>query len=122
MLLKDVRLGLNNVVANPNKDTVDVVGARPVIDNNQVIIGYRLDILTCRYSRNAVKLENTANNKALVDQINVLLKTNSLVEVMLINPVVKAYAMLSNGSLISGVSIKADSFVIASDDDQEILM
>ena len=120
MLLKDVRLGLNNVVANPNKDTVDVVGARPVIDNNQVIIGYRLDILTCRYSRNAVKLENTAKNKALVDQINVLLRTNSLVEVMLINPVVKAYAMLSNGSLISGVSIKADSFVIDSDDDQEL--
>lgn len=121
MLLKDLRLGLSNVVANPNKSTVEVVSARPYTDAHQVIIGYRLDILCCRYARNAVKLENTAENKALVEQVNALLRTQSLVEVNLINPVVRAYAMISNGNLLSGISIKADTFTIASDDDVEII-
>ncbi|MCQ5081220.1 hypothetical protein NE586_15230, partial [Gemmiger formicilis] len=58
MMLKDIRLDLSNVVANPSKSTVQVVGARPETDKESVITGYRLEIATRKCSKNPVKLPN----------------------------------------------------------------
>ena len=118
MNLNDARLSLENVVADPSKSTVQVVGARPDVDRDQKIIGYRLTILTCKYSRNPVKLPATPENKVLVDQLNGMFRTLDSVEVLLTNPVVRAYALLANGNLLSGISIKADTFVIAPDEEE----
>lgn len=117
MLLRDLRLDLSNVVPDPSKQTVQVVSASSLTDKEGKIIGYRLEIATRRASRNTVKLEDTAKNKELVEQLNKMLRTQDMVEVYLTNPYVSAYAMISKDNLVSGVSIKADSFAIAFDDE-----
>lgn len=116
MLLKDIKLGLENVVADPSKSTVQVVGARPVTDKESVITGYRLEIATRKCSKNPVKLPNKPEVQQNIEILQKLLKKQDFVEVRLVNHVVMAYAMLSNGNLISGVSIKADSFTIVEPD------
>ena len=119
MRLQDLKVGLENVVANPTlgKDVVQVVEARLDSDNNQVLVAVRLTVLTCKYSRNAVKLPYNEANKALYEQLQDKLKKNDYATVILLNPKVIPYAMISNGSLISGISIKADSARIADDDE-----
>ena len=119
MRLQDLKVGLENVVANPTlgKDVVQVVEARLDSDNNQVLVAVRLTVLTTKYSRNAVKLPYNEANKALYEQLQDTLKQNDYATVILLNPKVVPYAMISNGSLISGISIKADSARIADDDE-----
>lgn len=117
MLLKDVRISLENIVSDPSKSTVQVVNARPETDKESVITGYRLEIATRKCSRNPVKLPNTAEVKKNIDSIENLLKKQDFVEVKLEEPVIRLYAMLSNGNLISGVSIKADGFEIVDEPD-----
>ena len=117
MLLKDVRLTLANIVSDSSKETVQVVSARPDTDKDSVIIGYRLEIATRRCSKNPVKLPNTAEVKKNIEAIDKLLKKQDFVEVKLEEPVIRLYAMLSSGNLISGVSIKAQGFEIVDNDD-----
>ena len=117
MLLKDVRLTLANIVSDSSKETVQVVSARPDTDKDSVIIGYKLEIATRRCSKNPVKLPKSDENKAAVEALDKLLKKQDYVEVKLKEPVIRLYAMLSNGNLISGVSIKADGFEIVDSDD-----
>lgn len=117
MLLKDVRLGLENILPDPNQKTVQAVSARLETDKQSVIIGGRLEILTRRGSRNPVKFPLNEENKRLTEQVAELLKKNDTVSVILKEPVVRPYAMLSAGNLISGVSVKADGFEIVDSDD-----
>jgi len=119
MRLSDVRLSLANVVANPTlgKDIVQVVEARLDSDQNQVMTGVRLGILTCKYSRNAVKLPYNEATRSLYEQIQNALKDADVITVLLNNPKIVAYAMINNGSLLSGISIKADSAKLADDDE-----
>ncbi len=119
MRLSDVRLGLENVVANPRMgvNVVQVVEARLDSDQNQVMTGVRLGILTCKYSRNAVKLPYNEKNHALYEQLQNKLKNSDCITVVLTNPKVIPYAMINNGSLLSGISIKADSAKLADDDE-----
>lgn len=112
MMLKDIRLDLSNVVANPSKSTVQVVGARPETDKESVITGYRLEIATRKCSKNPVKLPNKPEVQQNIENLQKLLKKQDFVEVKLMNHTVMAYALISSGNLISGVSIKADSFTI----------
>lgn len=122
MMLKDIRLDLSNVVANPSKSTVQVVGARPETDKESVITGYRLEIATRKCSKNPVKLPNDEKVKENIEAINNLLKKKDFVEVKLHDPVIRAYALISSDNLISGVSIKADSFTIVEPDAEEDLL
>ena len=119
MRLQDLKVGLENVVANPTlgKDVVQVVEVRLDSDQNQVLVSVRLVVLTTKYSRNAVKLPYNEANKALYEQLQDKLKKNDYATVILLNPKVVPYAMISNGSLISGISIKADSARITDDDE-----
>ena len=119
MRLQDLKVGLENVVANPTlgKDVVQVVEVRLDSDQNQVLVSVRLVVLTTKYSRNAVKLPYNEANKALYEQLQDKLKKNDYATVILHNPKVVPYAMISNGSLISGISIKADSARITDDDE-----
>lgn len=120
MMLKDVRIGLENVVADPTKESIQIVGARSDTDKDSKIIGVRLEALTRRGSRNPVKFPLTDENRENMEKVKNLLSKQDSVSVVLVNPTVKLYAMLSNGNLISGVSIKADSFTIVepeADDD-----
>lgn len=117
MMLKDVKIGLENISADPSKKEVQAVSARPDTDKDSVIKGYRLEILTRRGSRNPVKLPLNEENKRLTEQVAELLRKNDTVSVILKDAVVRPYAMLSNGNLISGVSIKAEGFQIVEEDD-----
>lgn len=65
MLLKDVKIGLENIVADPSKATVQVVNTRTETDKESVITGYRLEIATRKCSRNPVKLPNTPEVKKI---------------------------------------------------------
>lgn len=112
MMLKDIRIGLENVVADPTKEAVQAVVARSDTDKQSVIIGYRLEICTRRGSRNPVKFPMGEENKKNTERVSDLLKKYDTVSVILINPVVKPYALINSGNLISGVSIKAESFTI----------
>lgn len=121
MTFKDVNIDMSNVLANPSKSTVQVVGARPDTDKDLVIVGYRLEICTRRGSRNPVKLPNTEDIKNNIEKIQKLLKKQDFVEVSLKDPVVRPYALISSGNLISGISIKADSFTIVEPDGEDLL-
>lgn len=112
MMLKDIKLDLSNVVADPSSDSVQAVAARSDTDKQSVIIGYRLEICTRRGSRNPVKLPLNEDNKRNIERVAQLLKKLDTVEIILTDPVIKPYALVSSGNLISGVSIKADSFTI----------
>lgn len=112
MMLKDIKLDLSNVVADPSSDSVQAVAARSDTDKQSVIIGYRLEICTRRGSRNPVKFPMSEENKKNTERVSALLKKQDTVSVILVNPVVKPYALISSGNLISGVSIKADCFTI----------
>ena len=120
MRLNEVRMSLANVVANPTlgKDIVQVVEARLDSDQNQVLVSVRLVVLTTKYSRNAVKLPYNEANKALYEQLKDKLKDSDYVTAVLVNPKVSPYAMINNGSLLSGISIKADSAKLTDDDDE----
>ncbi|MCQ5144336.1 hypothetical protein [Enterocloster bolteae] len=122
MMLKDIRLDLSNVVANPSKSTVQVVGARPETDKESVITGYRLEIATRKCSKNPVKLPNKPEVQQNIENLQKLLKKQDFVEVKLMNHTVMAYALISSGNLISGVSIKADSFTIVEPEVEEDLL
>lgn len=119
MRLSDIRLSLANVVANPTlgKDIVQVVEVRLDSDEHQVITGVRLGILTCKYSRNSVKLPYNEATRSLYEQIQKALKDTDVLTVILSNPKIMAYAMISNGSLLSGISIKADSAKVTDDEE-----
>lgn len=121
MLLKDLRLGLENVVADPTKSTVQVVGARSDTDKDSKIIGVRLEALTRRGSRNPVKFPLTDENSENMERVKKLLNKQDTVSVILVNPVVRPYALISSGNLISGISIKADSFTIVEPDGEDLL-
>lgn len=116
MNLSDVRIGLKNIVANPTKDEVQVVEASDDIDfQTKNTIGFKLNILTCKYSRNWVKLPLSEEVSTKVEQVKELLKAQEAVSVHLKNPVIRLYAMPGkNNTVNSGVSIKADSFDIVS--------
>lgn len=122
MMLKDVRIGLENVVADPTKESVQIVGARSDTDKDSKIIGVRLEALTRRGSRNPVKFPLTDENSENMEKVKRLLNKQDTVSVRLVNPVVMPYALVSNGNLISGVSIKADSFTIVEPDADEDLL
>lgn len=122
MLLKDLKIGLENIVVDPQKTSVQVLDVRTDVDSKSQIIGYKLTILTRKFSKNPVKIPPTPENKCSIEQLGDLLKTQDSVEVILQNPVVKAYAMLSNGNLISGVSVKCDSFTIVQEDDDDLIL
>ena len=122
MMLKDVKVGLENVVADPTKEAVQAVAARSDTDKQSVIIGYRLEICTRRGSRNPVKFPMGEENKKNTERVSALLKKQDTVSVILVNPVVKPYALISSGNLISGVSIKADGFTIVEPDAEEDLL
>lgn len=118
MMLSDIRLGLENILPDANQKTVQVVSARPETDKDSVIKCWRLEILTRRGSRNPVKFPLSEENKRLTEQVAELLKKNDTVSVILKNEIIRPYAMISAGNLISGVSVKADSFeIVESDDD-----
>lgn len=121
MMLKDIKISLENIVANPQKETVQAVSARNDTDKSSVVIGYRLEILTRRGSRNPVKLPMSEENKKNTERVSALLKKQDTVSVILVNPIVRPYALISNGNLISGVSIKADSFTIVEPEDEDLL-
>lgn len=122
MMLKDIKISLENIVANPQKETVQAVSARNDTDKSSVVIGYRLEILTRRGSRNPVKLPLNEDNKRNIERVAQLLKKLDTVEIILTDPVIKPYALVSSGNLISGVSIKADSFTIVEPDAEEDLL
>lgn len=122
MMLKDIKLDLSNIVANPQEETVQAVSARNDTDKSSVIIGYRLEILTRRGSRNPVKLPLNEDNKKKIERVAELLKKHDTVEVILSDTTIRPYALISNGNLISGVSIKADSFTIVEPDAETDLL
>ena len=117
MLLKDVKIGLENIVADPSKGTVQVVNARLETDKQSVIIGGRIEILTRRGSRNPVKLPLNEENKRNIETVAELLKKLDTVEVKLKDPTIMLYSMISNGNLVSGVSVKCPSLSIVDNDD-----
>lgn len=119
MKLNDVRISLKNILADPTKNVAEVVEVKEDIDKQtQNITGYRLNILTCKYSRNPVKLPVSDEVTAKIGQLKELLKAQEVVSVRLNNPVVRLYSLLgNNNTIISGVSIKADTFDIISEVD-----
>ena len=117
MLLKDVHVELSDVVADPSKTTVQVVNARPETNKELEIVGFRVEIATRRCSKNPVKLPKSDENKAAVEALDKLLKKQDFVEVKLKEPVIRLYAMLSSGNLVSGVSIKAEGLEIVDEPD-----
>lgn len=121
MMFKDIKMDLSNVVADPSKKEVQAVAARAESDKNSVITGYRLEICTRRGSRNPVKLPMSEENKKNTERVSDLLKKQDTVSVILVNPVVRPYALISSGNLISGISIKADSFTIVEPDGEDLL-
>lgn len=121
MMLNDVKIGMENIVADPSKETVEAVSARSDTDKSSVVIGYRLEILTRRGSRNTVKLPMNEENQQNIEKVSQLLKKQDTVEIMLAEPVVRLYALISNDRLISGVSIKASSFSIVEPEDEDLL-
>lgn len=122
LMLKDLKVGMENVLADPSKKSVEAVSARNDTDKSSVVIGYRLEILTRRGSRNPVKFPLNEENKQNIARVAELLKKNDSVSVILKEPIVKPYALISNGNLISGVSIKADSFTFVEPDADEDLL
>ena len=119
MRLNDIRLGLSNIVADPSmgNNIVQVVAARLDTDKEQHITGVRLTVLTRRYSQSAAKLPYSENNKLLYEQLQEKLKKDDMATVILVNPVIVPYALIANGNLLSGVSIKADTFKWPDDDE-----
>lgn len=121
MLLSDIKIGLENIVADASKSTVQVVNARPETNKELEIVGFRVEIATRRCSKNPVKFPNDPKVKEKIGTLEKLLKKQDFVEVRLVDPVIKLYSMISNGNLISGVSIKADDFEILEDDGPDLL-
>lgn len=73
------------------------------------------------YTRNPIKFPADEQNKKKAEILRKQLSKQTPVVIQLVNPVVRLYAMISNGELISGVSIKADSFEICSDNSSDNL-
>lgn len=109
MRLQDLKLNIRNINYNSNTDVVKLVGARLQSDNQQIVIGVTFDMVTAGYSRTAVKCPLTDANRALVDAVQRAIRTSEAVEAELVNPIIRPYALISNGNLISGVSVKADT-------------
>lgn len=109
MRLQDIRMTIRSINHSATTDVVKIVGARLQTDNNQVVIGVTFDMVAAGYSRVAVKCPLTDANRALVDAVQRSIRTREAVEAELVNPVIKPYALISNGNLISGVSVKADT-------------
>ena len=115
MRLEDILLKLKDINAHDNGDgVVEVIDARTTTDSQQLIDGVRLTIATKAYTRTNVKLPyNSDLQVKLNDLLDALADApDHIVKVKLIKPVVRPYAMISNGTLYSGVSVKAQDFDI----------
>lgn len=120
MLLKDVMLTMGNIIESPNGTNVRVVSCRQDKDSTGVVVGYRAEMITRRYTKNPVKFPVSAENKTNMEQLEKQLQNKDSVTIELKNPVLKLYAMNSSGKLLSGVSVKADGFTIV-DDESDLL-
>lgn len=117
MRLIDVMLTMGNIIDSPDGKKVKVVSCRQDTDTNGTVLGCRVEMATRRLTRNAAKFPATKENIDNIERLEKLLQKNDYVTIELDNPVLKLYAMSSNGKLLSGVSVKADGFTIIDDDD-----
>jgi hypothetical protein len=120
--LKNLRLSLSNVARTGNSKTLEVIGARETYKTDAT--GNRTDevqnlVVDCSGYRGAtlsIKFELTVKSK--FDELRRLLENDAIIEIQPVGLKLNAYAMKgADGSVISGVSAKADDFsIIASDD------
>ena len=120
MLLNDLTLTLDTINASKlDAGCIKVIGGREHIVSDSASkqpSEIWLTMLTTRGSRNTVKLPLTDDNRAKLNDLLVQLKGSDTVIICLDNPRVRAYAFPGrDGSVISGVSVKADSFEIVDD-------
>ncbi|MCI9591558.1 MAG: hypothetical protein HFG42_13610 [Lachnospiraceae bacterium] len=121
MRLQDLRLTLDNI--NPKQtpgDCVDCVAAALQTDKaTNTINGIAFDCIGARGSRFAVKLENNEETKAVLEEVQHLLKKTETVRLVPDNIRITPYAFLTDkGSLLSGVSVKADSIAIKEEEEE----
>lgn len=120
MRLQDLRLTLDNI--NPKQtpsDCVDCVSASLQTDKaTNTINGIAFDCIGAKGSRFAIKLENNPENKAILEEVQHLLKKDEIVRLVPENIRITAYAFLTDkGNLLSGVSVKADSIAVKEEEE-----
>jgi hypothetical protein len=120
MRVNDLRLSLANI--NPKQVPAGCSDCVSVTFNTErgtnKVIGYNLVCCGVKGSTYSLKLDNSAENKAIYEEVQARLRKEEIVRLVPNNVRITAYAFLSDtGSLLSGVSVKADSVVIADDDD-----
>ena len=121
MRLQDLRLTLDNI--NPKQtpgDCVDCVSATLLTDKaTNTINGVGFDCIGAKGSRFTVKMENSPENKAVLEGVQHLLKKTETVRLVPDNIRITPYAFLTDkGSLLSGVSVKADSIAIKEEEEE----
>ena len=125
---KDSEMNLDSL-----KLTTDNINARKLSENCVVIIEIRkpygkpeakkqtgedicLVAVSRLGSRTTVKVKETDEIREKSKQLKELLSQNESIIVRLVNPAVKAFAFLSEGTLRSGVYARADDFEVYDDD------
>lgn len=119
MMLRDLPLTVAFIAADKKdgeKNIVQVISTRHDIEHKTIT----LSVATCNYSRTNAKVPDTDENRKKLDVLQKKLATRDVTKVRLIHPVVRAYAMVSNNNLYSGVSIKADDFIIVDDSNDNL--
>lgn len=104
------------------RDIVKALGARLDSDKaTQVVTGIRITFVGVGYMPLVVKLPDTPENRKGMERIQSLIKDGAnCIDVRLKEPHSRIYAFISNGNLVSGVSVKASSFVIVDDETLDI--
>lgn len=122
--LSSIRLSSINLFGAREQDAVLIVlgtSARYEYDatnkRTDVVAGYNVEVITNK-GTTLVKLPLSVNDT--VNNIKQYLNEHKIVRVSFVNVVGRAYAMLSNGTIKSGISITANDIKIISVDDDII--
>ncbi len=127
MLISNIRLNLDNINAKGlPSDSANAVAVNFKVPDKEsgVIEAYDIVCIGAKGSNYSLRVPFSAENKEKVD---ILQKDLNKFEIVRIIPdpnslKISAYAFLGEkGNLVSGVSVKAETFTVE-DDDEEIVM
>ena len=126
MIISNIRLGLDNINAKgvPSDSGKAVAVNFKVPDKESgAIEAYDIVCIGAKGSNYSIRVPYSPENKEKVDELQKDLNKYEIVRIIPdpFSLKVSAYAFLGErGNLISGVSVKADTFTIPDDSDEEV--
>ena len=118
MKLKNLHLGLSSVARTTSSRSLQVIGTSVIKKRNEANTAYTDEtdgyaIECCAYKGDTLKIKFPISVSDKISELNALLEKDMTVDISFTGLKLTPYAMkVADGSVLSGVSAKADSFEI----------